>query len=342
MAGWVNRIVDSRSGDDRSTWTKGYESSWYEYDRVGAGSIWVENFAVSIYGNMQPAVFRRHAKSLSQDGLIQRFIPGILDSKLSRVNYPIPDAFSCRQQWDQTIRTIYTLPAMTYRLSPGAYEVYREFQHWYHDTKLEETLLDAGDDTQDGYMTAFGKLEGQCGRLALVLHLIEMPWCPEVSEDLMRRTVAIVKGYLVPALRYLLGEVSGLLEDSLEAWVTKHILAIASAVETTTLREIKRAARRKLDSLSGLQELHKNNLIIDAMEFLQKCQWVALIESNPNRSHYVWQINPELANQFRIQREAMLKAKQKRLDETLEQISERVGKEIPRQLVRGYDASLDD
>ena len=342
MAGWAKRVTDPRSTDDRSTWTKAYESKPAKIARVAAGNIHVENFAVSIYGNMQPGVFRKHSSKLGQDGLIQRFIPGILDSRKSGLNHPIPDAFSSKPIWDQTIRMIYALPAMTYRLSPDAFKVYREFQEWYYETKHYEDLLDSGDETQDEYMTAFGKMEGQCGRLALVMHLIEAPLSPEVSGDTMQRAVNICKGYIIPALRYMLGEISGQLEDSMESWVTQYILAIAGSRQTVTLREIKRAARRKIAKLDGMTDIAKNNLIVDAMAFLQQCQWVMLTDSTPTKGHWEWAVNPALAVQFKSQREEILKAKQKRLDYVMGQIEGRTGKAYPRKTVQGYDEELDD
>ena len=56
MAAWAEKVSDTRSGEDRSAWTVAYESRWYEMDRVGAGTISASNFALSIFGNIQPQV----------------------------------------------------------------------------------------------------------------------------------------------------------------------------------------------------------------------------------------------------------------------------------------------
>jgi hypothetical protein len=337
MRGWCKRVTDPRSGDDRSTWTASYESKWHQIDRVNAGEITVENLAVSIYGNIQPGVFREFASRLSTDGLIQRFIPAILDSERSRLNYPIPDAFSTKALWDQTLRLIYTLPEQVYRLSPDAYTVYRDFQKWYYETKAKEQLLDAGDKTQDDYMTAFGKMEGQCGRLALVMHLIEQPFASEVSADTMQRAVTISKQYIIPSLRYLLGEVSGLLEDSIEAWVTDYVLSVAGTTQTITLRDLKRGGRRKIQKLGSMSEHTKNMLFTDAMAWLQQCNWVSLVDSTPTKGHWEWAVNPALVTQFKDQREKILKARQQRLDTVRHNIGRDTGKPLPRQFVQGYD-----
>ncbi len=78
MNSWVKKLTDRSSSEDRSTWTVSYESKPYEMDRVGAGSIYCENMAVSIYGNIQPKVFKRTVHDLAEDGLVVRFIPGRL------------------------------------------------------------------------------------------------------------------------------------------------------------------------------------------------------------------------------------------------------------------------
>jgi len=339
MNGWARKITDPRSGDDRSTWTKSYEGVPYEYDRVGAGSIWCDNFAVSVFGNIQPKVYRKHLQHLTEDGMLQRFIPAILRPQYTGMGNPVPEAFSSKPQWDQTIRTIYALPERVYHLSEDAYKVFREFQHWYEATKQDERLLRTGDDTQDDYMTAFGKVEGQCGRLALVFHMIEAPLAPTISGELMGRVVAIVKDYVIPALRHALGEIGGLIEDSLDAWMVNHILSHSSITQTLTLREIKHSARRRLAKMGSMPISQKDNIIIDAMALLEKCNWVALVDSDPRRSHYLWQINPALSETFKDQREAILKAKQRMLDQIVNTSARPATK---RTLVPGYDPGTMD
>ena len=92
MNSWVRKLTDKASGEDRSAWVKAYESAPYEMDRVGSGSIYAENLAVSIYGNIQPRVFRENLHNLSADGLVQRFVPCILNGNLTRKPVEIPDS----------------------------------------------------------------------------------------------------------------------------------------------------------------------------------------------------------------------------------------------------------
>ena len=91
--------------------------------------------------------------------------------------------------YDQMVRVCYGLPAMTYRLSEGARVQFREFQAWYQRRMVDERLLRSS----ETFHTALGKIEGLCGRVALVWHLIEAPYTIEVSGGLMARVIQFVK-----------------------------------------------------------------------------------------------------------------------------------------------------
>ena len=54
MNRWLTKLSDARNTDDRGSWIQGYETGPYTMDRVGAGTIKVENLALSFYGNCQP------------------------------------------------------------------------------------------------------------------------------------------------------------------------------------------------------------------------------------------------------------------------------------------------
>jgi hypothetical protein len=45
----------------------GYNSDQYELDRVGSGSTYCENIAVSLFGSVQPRVIKNAINRLSDD-----------------------------------------------------------------------------------------------------------------------------------------------------------------------------------------------------------------------------------------------------------------------------------
>jgi hypothetical protein len=336
MNGWVKKLTDKTSSEDRSSWVVAYESESYEMDRVGAGSIHADNLAVSIYGNIQPAVFRANLANLASDGLIQRFIPAVPRSKNTRRGEPIPEYLTHAAQWEQTLRIAYSLPEMVYKLSPDAYEVFREFQTWYEDAKQDERVLKAS----DAFMTAFGKLEGTAGRLCLVMHLMEAPFSPMVGADIVNRVVDLIKGYLIPAFKYALAELGGAADDTFDKWVADWVIHTASDKLTVNLRDMKRSARRPLE---GKTDWQKQQAISDAMDGLEAARWVVKLEDEPNKQHMVWALNPSLATMFPDHRHKVIKAKQRHADYIYRVAAATPGSKYSgRKLVKGYDPDTMD
>jgi len=332
MNSWIRKLTDKTSGEDRSAWVVSYESEHYEMDRVGAGAIHCENLAVSIYGNIQPQVFKQNLASLAADGLLQRFIPAILRGNKTKLGNPVPEYMTSAQAWENTLRLVYALPPQTYRMSPQAYEAYREFQSWYEGAKRDERLLNASSE----YMTAFGKLEGTAGRLILMMHLMESPFSPYVNVEVVHRVVHIVRGYIIPAFRYALGELAGVLDDSFDQWMTDYIIQVSSDTQTVDLRSLKRSARRQLE---GKNEWQKDQMVLDAMHTLEKAGWVLQIDEKMNKHQVVWAINPSIAGMFREYREKVVKAKQRHAD-YIYRYATAQGKE--RKFVKGYDPETMD
>ena len=333
MASWVAKLTDPRSGEDRSCWTKSYEGDSYAMDRVGeANTIYASNMAVSIYGNIQPAVFREKLRQMSNDGLLQRFIPAVLSMEHTKRGEPIPDMFSTRSQWEMKIREIYALPTMTYRLDSESYELFRDFQLWYEQTKRDERLLAA----DQVFMQAFGKLEGTCGRLILVNHILTSPYTNLIPAYTTRNAINIAKGYLVPAYRYALGDTGGLLDDGIEKFLADRMVQLSGNADTVTMGELKQACRKRLASLPAYQV---PQAISDAMEPLEAAQWVTLV--NDHKDKKTWAINPYLAVQYESRRLEIIKAKQRRQDDS-RAIVLAAGKYTPRSYAKGYDPKTMD
>lgn len=332
MAAWVRKLTDKTSGEDRSAWVVSYESEHYEMDRVGAGSIYCENLAVSIYGNIQPAVFKAAVVPLSADGLLQRFIPAILRGGKTKLGQPVPDYLTSAAAWENTLRVAYALPPQTYSMSPGAYAVFREFQAWYELAKHDERVLDSGPE----YMTAFGKLEGLAGRLILLFHIIESPFAPQVQADVVHRVVSLVRGYVIPAYRYALGEVAGAIANDFDKWMIDHIIQISGDTQTVDLRNLKKSARRPLD---GKTDWQKDQAIMDAMLVLEQAGWVVKVEEELHKHRAMWVIKPGLPDMFRAYREKVIKAKQRHADYIYRHATE---KGYERKLVKGYDPDTMD
>lgn len=328
-ASWFKKLSSAQSIEDRSSWVQAYEARRYEMDRVGAGTIIAENFGVSVYGNTQPKVLTAAMESLATDGLLQRFIPGILNSRLSRVGQP--DRLDGAAQWEHTVRLVYALPAQTYTLSEGAFEVFREFQHWFERFKLSEVLLEA-DNT---ILTAFGKLEGTTARIALLFHALDAPFSPTVSADTLQRAIRLMREYIIPAWRYLIGEMTG--GSTFERWVAQWVLYHAGDGRlSVSLSEVKRGARRIMERVSN--PVLQDRMVLDAMATLEESGWAIRTDdrTQEHRHRAEWAINPRLAQAFPNHRKEITRARQFQEDER-----RRIAG-IERRIVPGYDPSWDD
>lgn len=304
MNGWVRKMVDRGSGEDRSSWVVAYESDHYDMDRVGSGAIHCDNLAVSIYGNIQPAIFRQNLPALSADGLLQRFVPAILRPNYTKLGNPLPAYLSNHHEWEQTLRKVFAVAPGRYVLSKPAYSLFREFQQWYERTKEDERLLQSSDE----FMTAFGKLEGTTGRLILIFHLIESPYEQLVSDDVVKRVITLVKSYVVPAMRYALIEVGGV--DSFDSWLTDYVIHQADK-SSISLMDIKRSARRQLERHNAHQQTQQ---ILSSMVLMEQCKWVHRLDDGTREHQHIahWAINPQLITMFQDYKSNVKDARKRR------------------------------
>lgn len=317
MSHWLNKINDSKSGENRGCWIHGYESMPYDMDRVGAGSIGTENLAIPIYGNCQPTVFKKHMQVGSEDGLIQRFIPVVLNSdKTTMWQDSTPGFMSHAPAYEAMIRQSYALPVTDYYCSKEAYEEFRRFSEWHLKGRSIDLLLKAS----PVYMTAMGKIEGTCLRLALLFHIQQFPHEKEVSGDTMLQAVNVMEQFFVPSLRYSFMEIVGI-KDELGIWVTEHIIQLAGVEETVTLSEIKRSARRQVGDRTPW-EIDQD--IRMTMDELTKAGYTALFTEH-NRSA-TWTINPALAEIYKDYRQKIIAAKQATIDHFKNISIKKVGK----------------
>jgi hypothetical protein len=298
MSSWVKKIVGKTSPEDRSTWTVSYEGQSYEMDRVGDGSIYCSNLAVSIYGNIQPKVLSEGLNLLETDGLLQRFIPAVLRPEFTKVGNPVPSFLTSEDQWNNRLRMIFSLPVQDYVLSKTAHKYFREFQHWYEKTKKEEMMINSS----DAFMTAFGKLEGTVGRLAFILHLIERPMNNEVNCKSMIRAIEIVKTFIIPSYRYAFENLGS--DENFEKWFIGHIISRSST--TVKLHELKRQAAKKINGSDWVV----TNKIIEVMGYLEEMNWVKTNVSTD--SSRTWSINPQLFTVYQEYRDKIIQLNKER------------------------------
>lgn len=317
MNSWINKVNDKRSGENRSSWVQAYEASSYYMDRVGSGCTHAENLAISIYGNVQPQVFRENVNALSSDGLLQRFVLGVIPARKWRRGNPLPDYLSTRHHWENALRTVHALPAMEYSLSQEAKNLFHQFQTWYGQRLNDERFLQAS----PIYMTALGKLEGTLGRLALIMHVLDSPFSQQVSGSVMRNAIQFVCSYIVPSLKHVYGDLGG--TDAFDRWMADWVLQHSDA-PVITLQKIYNSSRRQLVNIPKWQAEQK---IMIAMVALEQVGWVIrLDDSHAHKGDVMWAVSPVLISQFRDHRQNVIDTKQRLQD----QIWSESGRAAPR------------
>jgi hypothetical protein len=304
MSAWGKKLTDKNSGEDRSAWVVSYESEFYEMDRVGAGSIFCENLAVSIFGNIQPRVFSELLPNMSADGLLQRFIPVVLRGNRTKLGNPLPEWAGSTVRWESMLRTIYSLPEQTYTMSDDAYTEFRAFQAWYEERKQDERLLLSN----DTFMTAFGKLEGTTGRLILIWHIMEHPYQSRVDVQTVRRVVQFVRQYVIASLRYAFGEL-----ESFSGWLSDYVIQHCDK-GTLTMSDIRRSARRQFD---GVAPYAQEQTILNGMRELEQAGWAIRIDdgTREHQHHAEWALNAGLKERFADYRRRVVQARQRQKDE---------------------------
>jgi hypothetical protein len=328
MASWCAKIADHRSGEDRSFWPQAYEAKPYVMERVGAGRIEIEELSVAFYGNIQPEVFRQFLPALAQDGMFQRFIPVVLRKRNWGIGQDIPLWMTGGARWENLIRLTYALPVTQYKLSPGAYDRFREFQGWYSESKQDERLLDSN----PTFLGSFGKLQGTLGRLTLMMHIVEAPFSPMVSEDLMTRCIRLVRSYVIPSLRHAvaLGGPSSSYDRWLSEWVMQH-----AEQGTVTLSQLKASSKMHIGSRTTWAQ---DQLVTTAMGLLESAGWVIRLDdgSQGHRHYALWQINPDLQKLFPDHFQRLVLARQRQMDITY------MLDPGERRIVAGYDPETMD
>jgi len=121
----------------------------------------------------------------------------------------------------------------------------------------------------------------------------------------------MIRGYVIPAYRYALGEVGGTIANSFDQWLIDHIIQISGDTRIIDLRTLKKSARRPLD---GKTDWQKDQAILDAMLVLEQAGWVVQVENELHKKRVMWAINPSLPTMFNTYREKVIKAKQRHAD----------------------------
>ena len=185
LSGLFSYLADPRNTTYRETYIHGFETGPRNVDRASVDSYHAENVAISMFGNIQPAVLEKYAETLSTDGMLQRWIMGYLHDRHIGPGNPIPDALSCRRQWDDLIRSLWNVGPWQMTLSPQALAIFREYEIEHYRKRKEGRGMYRIINQDDMLRSSAGKIVGQIARLALIFECVtpggggfDDPGCP--------------------------------------------------------------------------------------------------------------------------------------------------------------------
>lgn len=254
---WLGSLDRYRSGGpsaDRAEWMRTFEGGPHTIERIKRGSVFIENWGVSILSATTPSVLAKLAKHLPEDGLMQRFLPIV--ARLRIEPSPVPELPEMRKRYVETIRRLFMARPGARNgcadMTPDARAFFRQFER---DTQL----LHEAFDNVPTLESHFAKYPTFLLRLALVFHAID-----RVSvENQYGRDIAalpVERGSIEQAARLLRG-------------VQRHALAIYLNGNGSDAYQVARALARFVLA-TGRVTMERRDMIQRVHEFRKAPEWL--------------------------------------------------------------------
>jgi Protein of unknown function (DUF3987)/Bifunctional DNA primase/polymerase, N-terminal/Primase C terminal 1 (PriCT-1) len=138
--GWLGGLDAYRRGAvsrDRGEWLRAFDGGPHTVERIQRGSVFVENWGVSILTATTPAVLAKLSRSLPEDGLLQRFIPIIGRSKLEA--QPVEGLEQMRIRYIEIIRRLFhAQPRAHNGCVPLSFEAQAFLKAWLRQNQITQ------------------------------------------------------------------------------------------------------------------------------------------------------------------------------------------------------------
>ena len=275
-----------RAGKDRPFWLQAKDGGSYTVDRRTQQSIYVPNCAVSVLGSIQTDKIRSLAPSLTDDGLMQRFIP-VFMQRVGDGEDRDPDTALDERLLD-TARNISATRPGRFRFAPDADAELRAVCE-FRDAKIDEAFA------EPALCQWLDKLPNEFARVAAVFHHIEW-WSsdeayligdppPEfISADTARRARRFLTEFVYGHACALYKQThSGAVVGDRARWIADFILA--RKFETIDERTICRAYLKTPDKRRDLPGV---------MRHLELLDWVRATTFHLNGQGKSWAVNPSV------------------------------------------------
>ena len=299
LSGWFGGIEKYSGGKgsakDRSFWLQAFGGGSYAVDRIGRKSTLVENLSISILGGVQPDPIRKIVHEATDDGLIQRFFPIVLQPSKPDEDDECEDVDT---GYDALIDALYALKpidsVLGYRplqFDDGAQAIRKALAIKHHKS------VSAIERVNKKLAAHIGKFDGLFPRLCIIWHCIEHVTSRPgeeleeyISEETARRVSIFLSKFLMRHSMAFYSGILGLADDhSALQDVAGYILA--HKAEFVTQRTLQRGSRgmRKLTREEGSR----------IFEQLEAFGW--LEQANKRSDAPRWDVNPKVHEIYEAQ-----------------------------------------
>lgn len=293
LSGWFG-AMDAYSGGkaggkDRAHWLETYNGGGRTVDRVMRGSINIPNWSVCMIGGIQPDAIRRIAQSMTDDGLMQRFMIVVGRNAKEHDRHEDSDAHNrYRALVDHLHRVQPSDNAV--RMCEDAHAI-REALNRYTAELMDYGALPSH------LVSHLGKWSGLFARLTLLFHTIEChamsqhPAQVEVSGDTARRVDQLMRKFLLPhALAFYTDVLGAATELEHARWIAGHILSKRLDVIT------KRDLMVHYKQWRGLDDWKRQKV----MQVLEDMGWLVAIGDSreTRRGAHTWAVTSSVHAKF--------------------------------------------
>lgn len=289
LSGWFGGIEKYSGGKggakDRSFWLTAFGGGSHAVNRVGRGAFIIDNLSVTILGGVQPDPIRRIVSDATDDGLIQRFFPVILqpasvgkDEEVGEISFEYDAMIERLNELTPPDSVLGSLPL---QFDEGARRIRADLERKHHK------LVVATEGFNKKLAAHIGKFDGLFPRLCIIWHCIEnmdaetLPIL--VTEHTATRVADFLSNYIMRHSLAFYAGVIGLADDH-DALQDVAGYILANRLDVMTMRTLGRGSRamRKITRDEGAR----------IFEQLEAMGWVE--QANKRSDAPSWNINPEV------------------------------------------------
>ncbi|MGQ3156329.1 DUF3987 domain-containing protein [Neoaquamicrobium sediminum] len=289
LSGWFGSM-EKYSGSkgaatDRAVWLTAFNGGEYAINRIGRGTVLLQNLSVSLLGGIQPDAIRRVAADATDDGLLQRMFPIVLRPASVGQDAPRPPVDLIYEFTIMMLNGV-RAPAGGLHFDDGAQSIRRQLEQ-HHAGLIAAEMLNPK------LASHIGKLDGLFARLCVIWHAIEnanagtLPGT--VTSGLAARVSEFMRRFLLQhAVSFYVGTLG--FSDDHERLKAVAAYIVAHRLSKITVRDVQRGDR-------SMRRLAKAE-VLPVLEQLTALNWLAEEPGPRATSDPFYVVNPAVHSLF--------------------------------------------